>query len=111
MPGNSVITRRDELHELINRYNYHYYILDEPLVSDAEYDRLFRELKELENRFPELITPDSPIITSLLSGESGSIVIIMLLSEDISSMVLKNSAPFSLRYFTFSGCLAKICSL
>ncbi|MFN7086162.1 MAG: NAD-dependent DNA ligase LigA [Burkholderiales bacterium] len=48
------------LREEIERHNYQYYVLDQPLISDAEYDRLFRELQELEAAHPELITPDSP---------------------------------------------------
>jgi len=44
----------------IEKHNYHYYVLDNPQVSDAEYDRLFRRLVELEKEFPELATPDSP---------------------------------------------------
>ncbi len=52
--------RIEELRELIRKYDYHYYVLDQPLVSDAEYDRLFRELKELEEKYPQFITPDSP---------------------------------------------------
>ncbi len=47
---------RDELH----RHNYLYYVLDQPEVSDAEYDRLFDELSSLEKQFPELVTADSP---------------------------------------------------
>jgi DNA ligase (NAD+) len=47
---------RDEIH----RHNYLYYVLDQPEVSDAEYDRLFDELSSLEKQFPELMTPDSP---------------------------------------------------
>ena len=41
-------------------HNYCYYILDDPEISDAEYDRLMRELQSLEQQYPELITPDSP---------------------------------------------------
>ncbi|MCK6406364.1 MAG: NAD-dependent DNA ligase LigA [Rhodocyclaceae bacterium] len=44
----------------IERLDHHYYVLDAPLVPDAEYDRLFRELQALEARHPELATPDSP---------------------------------------------------
>src|SRR3989338_10805603 len=44
----------------INHHNYCYYALDSPEISDAEYDRLFRELQALEKAHPELITPDSP---------------------------------------------------
>lgn len=49
-----------ELRELLNRYSYEYHVLDEPSVSDAVYDSLFGELKQLEAAHPELITPDSP---------------------------------------------------
>ncbi len=52
--------RIEELRQKIRLYDYHYYVLDQPLVSDAEYDALMRELRELEARFPDLITPDSP---------------------------------------------------
>ena len=48
------------LKEQINRHNYSYYVLDAPTVPDAEYDRLMRELSELETSFPQLITLDSP---------------------------------------------------
>ncbi|MFC1988054.1 NAD-dependent DNA ligase LigA [Chloroflexota bacterium] len=44
----------------INHHNYRYYVLDSPEISDAEYDELMRELKQLEEKHPELLTPDSP---------------------------------------------------
>lgn len=53
-------TRVNKLREEINYHNYLYYVLDSPEVSDAEYDRLMRELAGLEKLFPELITADSP---------------------------------------------------
>ncbi len=52
--------RAAELRRLLERANYAYYVLDKPELSDAEYDRLFRELQELEAAHPELRTPDSP---------------------------------------------------
>jgi DNA ligase (NAD+) len=52
--------RAGALREDIERHNYQYYALDAPLVTDAEYDRLFRELQALEAEYPELVTPDSP---------------------------------------------------
>jgi DNA ligase (NAD+) len=52
--------RAAELRELLDRYNHHYYVLDEPLVPDAEYDRLLRELVELETEFPDLLVAESP---------------------------------------------------
>ncbi|MFA5794978.1 MAG: NAD-dependent DNA ligase LigA [Candidatus Brocadiia bacterium] len=56
----SVEKRLAELRGEINRHNHLYYVLDAPEVSDAQYDRLLRELTELEAAHPELITPDSP---------------------------------------------------
>jgi DNA ligase (NAD+) len=50
----------EELRSKINHHNYRYHVLDAPEVSDAEYDALMHELQALEERFPELITPDSP---------------------------------------------------
>ncbi len=50
------------LRQQLNEYSYHYYVLDEPLVPDAEYDRLFRELQALELAHPELQTEDSPTL-------------------------------------------------
>ena len=52
--------RIEELKELINRYSYEYHTLDNPSVSDAIYDGLFGELKQIELDYPELISPDSP---------------------------------------------------
>ncbi len=44
----------------IEKHNYQYHVLDDPLISDAEYDRLFRRLVDIESKHPELVTPDSP---------------------------------------------------
>src|SRR5512139_3733209 len=55
-----VLARATALRREIERHNYAYYVLDQPLIPDAEYDRLFRELQALEAEHPELITPDSP---------------------------------------------------
>lgn len=56
----SPAARAEELRALLHHHNYCYYILNRPEISDAEYDRLFNELKELEAAHPELLTPDSP---------------------------------------------------
>ncbi|MFO7305314.1 MAG: NAD-dependent DNA ligase LigA [Gammaproteobacteria bacterium] len=56
----SAAARARELRRQIEHHNYRYYVLDDPEISDAEYDRLMQELKALETQFPELITPDSP---------------------------------------------------
>jgi len=52
--------RIEELRQQINRHNYLYYVLDNPEISDSEYDTLMRELKKLEEQYPQLLTPDSP---------------------------------------------------
>jgi DNA ligase (NAD+) len=55
-----VQARLDGLREELNHHLYRYHVLDDPEVSDAEYDRLYGELKTLEEEHPDLITPDSP---------------------------------------------------
>ncbi|MFB3816297.1 MAG: NAD-dependent DNA ligase LigA [Candidatus Methylomirabilales bacterium] len=52
--------RAEELRALLHHHNYRYHVLNRPEISDAEYDRLFGELKDLEAAHPELIVPDSP---------------------------------------------------
>ena len=52
--------RLQEIKKLLNEYNYQYYVLDNPSVSDQEYDRLMQELQTIENHHPEWITNDSP---------------------------------------------------
>ena len=52
--------RVHELREQIETHNYRYYVLDDPLISDAQYDALMRELRDLEAANPELVDPDSP---------------------------------------------------
>jgi len=52
--------RLDELREQVDHHLYRYHVLDDPKISDAEYDRLFDQLKQLEEEHPELVTPDSP---------------------------------------------------
>ena len=53
-------TQVAQLHELLRRHEYEYYVLDAPTISDAEYDTLMNQLKALEAEHPELLTPDSP---------------------------------------------------
>jgi len=57
---NKAKQRIEELREIINHHNYRYYVLDSPEISDAEYDELMKELRQLEAEHPELVTPDSP---------------------------------------------------
>ncbi|BDQ03845.1 NAD-dependent DNA ligase LigA [Ignavibacterium sp.] len=56
----SVEKKIQKLREEINKYDYHYYVLAQPLISDEEYDKLYKELEKLEAENPHLITPDSP---------------------------------------------------
>ena len=60
MSSQSEVARIEELRELINQHNHHYYVQDNPVVPDAEYDRLMQELLSLEKEHPKLITNDSP---------------------------------------------------
>ncbi|MHB8915979.1 MAG: NAD-dependent DNA ligase LigA [Thiobacillus sp.] len=60
MPLSEVQSRIQILRGLIDQHNFQYYVLDAPAVSDAEYDKLFRELQALEAAHPEFDTPDSP---------------------------------------------------
>lgn len=53
-------TQAKQLRQTLNEHNYNYYVLDAPKISDFEYDRMLRELEDLEAAHPELITPDSP---------------------------------------------------
>ena len=66
MPNQSSI-RIAELRQLLSQYSYAYHVADKPLVSDAVYDSLFQELKQLEAIHPELVTLDSP--TQRVGGE------------------------------------------
>ncbi len=59
-PSPAQVERAAELREQIHHHNHQYYVLDAPIVADAEYDALARELAALEAEFAELITPDSP---------------------------------------------------
>lgn len=61
-------SRIQQLRELINRYDYEYYVLDAPTVPDSEYDRIYRELQALEQQHPSLRTADSP--TQRVSGSA-----------------------------------------
>ena len=59
--------RIEQLREQIREHEHRYYVLDQPLISDFEFDQLMRELQQLEHENPELITRDSP--TQRVGGE------------------------------------------
>ena len=56
----SIIAEIDQLREELELHNYQYYVLDEPVVTDQAYDRMFRRLQQLEQEFPQLVSLDSP---------------------------------------------------
>ena len=63
MPQNlspQIIKKADDLRKVLHRHNYRYYVLDDPEISDAEYDRMMQALKLLEEDHPQLVSPDSP---------------------------------------------------
>src|SRR5262249_23043775 len=60
LPGVDVKERAAQLREEVERHSYLYHVLDKPEIGDSEYDRLFRELRDIEAAHPELATPDSP---------------------------------------------------
>ncbi|MFL6629069.1 MAG: NAD-dependent DNA ligase LigA [Vitreoscilla sp.] len=67
----TVRQRADELHEILHEHAYRYYVLDEPTIPDAEYDRLFQELQAIEQQHPQLARPDSPtqrVVGQVLEG-------------------------------------------
>ena len=68
MIPNDVRERVDKLRALINEYRYHYHVLDESIMSEAAADSLKHELSQLEEKYPELITPDSP--TQRVAGQA-----------------------------------------
>ncbi|MGD8985920.1 MAG: NAD-dependent DNA ligase LigA, partial [Desulfobacteraceae bacterium] len=55
-----IIKELDDLREKIRYHNQRYHVLDDPEISDAEYDRIFQRVLALERQYPELVTPDSP---------------------------------------------------
>lgn len=60
LPDRSLVEELERLKKELHYHNYRYYVLDDPVISDAEYDRLMRRLIEIESQHPELITQDSP---------------------------------------------------
>ena len=86
--------RIQELTELLTQANYRYYVLDDPSMPDFEYDRLLRELEELEAANPHLASPDSP--TQRVGGEALSKFekvthpVPLMSLQDVFSLLLKH---------------------
>ena len=59
-PSQDIIQKTQHLRDQLNDWSYRYYVLDDPAVPDAEYDRIYRELQALEEEHPSLVSPDSP---------------------------------------------------
>ncbi len=55
-----ILNKVEKLRHELNENNYHYYVLDDPKISDAAWDKMFQELKAIELEYPDLVTPDSP---------------------------------------------------
>ncbi|HHX76750.1 MAG TPA: hypothetical protein GX697_00145, partial [Firmicutes bacterium] len=60
MKAEEAYQRIKVLKDIIEEHNYRYYVLDDPIISDEEYDMYMQELISLEKEFPEFLTPDSP---------------------------------------------------
>ena len=60
IPFNEAKKIIDSLREVINYHDWRYYVINDPVISDYEYDRLFKYLRKIEEKYPQLITPDSP---------------------------------------------------
>jgi len=60
MPTKKIQKQIEQLRQTLNHHSYQYYVLDDPEIPDAEYDRLYRELQQFEQKHPELISADSP---------------------------------------------------
>ena len=59
-PSQDILQKAQSLRDQLNDWSYRYYVLDDPAVPDAEYDRIYRELQALEEEHPSLVSPDSP---------------------------------------------------
>jgi DNA ligase (NAD+) len=58
--GENVAQRAEDLRQVIRYHEWRYYVQNDPVISDFEYDQLYKQLERIENQFPELVTPDSP---------------------------------------------------
>jgi len=67
-----IVKRYNELVDFLNKCDYYYYVLDNPIISDAEYDELKKELFEIEKKYPQIIRPDSPSQRLALSLQRNS---------------------------------------
>ena len=74
--ANDVAVRIDELRRQLEYHNWRYYVLDDPVITDSEYDRMLRELQSLETAHPEYYSPDSPTqrVGGAVRSEFGTVV-------------------------------------
>ena len=82
----------DALREKIRYHNYRYYVLNDPLISDFEYDQLYAELSEIEQENPELLSPDSP--TQRAGAPPSAAFQKIKLRKDIAIIRLEQLHPF-----------------
>ena len=97
MTSKAEVARRvDELRELIRHHDFLYYVENRPEISDAEYDRLARDLRALEETHPDLITPDSP--TQRVAGQP--VEVFASVEHKVAMLSLDNAVePAELREF------------
>src|SRR5215475_9919101 len=88
MADREIEQRVEKLRADITEHNRRYHQLDDPIISDAEYDELVRELRALEEEFPELITPDSP--TSQV-GSAPAMTLFAPVTHTVPMMSLDNA--------------------
>src|SRR5438034_6339788 len=85
----TVLDRIEKLRDQLREHEYRYYVSDKPTISDYEFDQLMRELKQLEEKHPELITPDSP--TQRVGGQPAKAFPTFTFSRPMLSLENANS--------------------
>ena len=66
--SDEILKKIIELTKTVEKYNYQYYVLDDPLVPDYEYDRINHELMDLEKQYPQYIQPEQPVFPDRRGG-------------------------------------------
>ena len=91
LKNSDVIAQMRQLIQLIAKHNHAYYVMDQPSISDNEYDQLFHQLKALEQQYPELLQPDTP--TNKVGGQALSKFETVTHAVPMLSLGRKNCLP------------------